>query len=392
MLKTFKDLDLKGKRVLLRADLNLPVKEGRIQDDTRLQALLPSLQLLLGKGAKIVIMTHFGRPKGKAVEALRVDIIAEALSEALGKAVLKLDECIGAEVEKAVAAMQESELVLLENTRFYPGEKENDAEFAQSLAALADVFVNDAFGAIHRAHASTLGVTEHLPSYAGLLLEKEVNALSGLLSSPKKPVCLLVGGAKIDTKIGILQRFLEIADHFLIGGALANTFLAAEGYEVGTSLYQEDKLEVARDFLLSAEVKREEVYLPTDVIVADKISASAQRLDVKLEGVGSDMKILDIGKLTIENFISVIQNAGTIIWNGPMGLYEFPAFAEGTRAIAQAVAESSAETVVGGGDSIDAIKHFGFSAEQFSHISTGGGAMLEFLEGKELPGLKPLLA
>jgi phosphoglycerate kinase len=335
-------------------------------------------------------MTHVGRPKGEVVEELKTDVLAEALELALMRAVAKVDACVGEAVEAAVESLEEGDVLLLENTRFYAEEKKNDDEFAKQLASLADLFVNDAFGTAHRAHASTEGVTKHLPSYAGLLMQKEVEVLSKTLEAPKQPVCLLVGGAKIDTKIGILERFLDVADYFLIGGALANTFLAAEGFDVGDSLYQEDKMEVAREFLLSAESKREFVYLPLDVVVADEISNDAEALDVKPEGVEMGMKILDIGQLTVETFKKCIAEAGTIIWNGPMGLYEFGPFENGTKEIVKALAEANAEVVVGGGDSIDALKNYGYTEKDFSHISTGGGAMLEFLEGKELPALAAL--
>jgi phosphoglycerate kinase len=391
-LNTIHDLDLKGKRVLLRADLNVPLKDGEVQDDTRIQAVLPTIKYCLDQGAKLVIMTHLGRPKGEIVEKLRTDVISKALEGALDIAVAKVDGCTEDFVVAASEALEEGEILLLENTRFYTEEKKNDPEFSKKLAALADIFVNDAFGAAHRAHASTHGVTEHLPSYAGLLMEREVEVLTKVLDGPKQPVCLIVGGAKIDTKIGILKRFLDIADYFLIGGALANTFLAAEGFNVGESLYQEDKIEVARDFLLSAESKREYVYLPLDVIVADEVSKDAEALDVLPEGVEGDMKILDLGALTIETFKKSIAEAGTIIWNGPMGLYEFKQFETATREVIKAIVESDANSIVGGGDSIDAIKKFGYTSKDFNHISTGGGAMLELLEGKELPALEVLKA
>ncbi len=390
-LRTLHDADLDGKRVLVRADLNVPIKDGVIQDDTRIQACLPTLNYLLERGCSVIVMTHFGRPKGQVMPEMRVDGIGVALSEALGREVKKLDDCVGSEVEVAVAAMKAGDVILLENTRFHAEEKENGEEFSKALAGLAEVYVNDAFGTIHRAHASTVGVAKILPAYAGLLVEREVEVLSSVLTEPKKPVCLVMGGAKIDTKIGILQKFLNRADYFLIGGALANTFLAAEGYEVGNSLYQEDKLDVARDFLLSAESKREYVYLPSDVVVSDKVSADSEALDMRLEGVGEEMMILDIGVLTAETFAKCIREAGTILWNGPMGLYEFPGFANGTKVVAEAIAESEATSIVGGGDSIDAINKLGIPSEKFTHISTGGGAMLEFLEGKTLPGVEVLL-
>lgn len=391
-LRTLDQADLNGKRVLIRLDLNVPMNDGVIQDDTRIQAALPTLKHCLDKGARLILMTHLGRPKGEIVEGLKTDVLAEALEAALMRPVSKVDSCVGEVAESAVASLEDGEVLLLENTRFFPEEKKNDDDFAKQLALLADLYVNDAFGAAHRAHASTEGVTKHLPSYAGLLMANEAEVLSKALDAPKEPVCLLVGGAKIDTKIGLLERFLDIADYFLIGGALANTFLAAEGFDVGDSLFQEDKIEVAQQFLLSAESKREFVYLPLDVVVADKIANDAAALDVKPEGVELGMKILDIGALTVETFKKCIAEAGTIIWNGPMGLYEFSPFENGTKEIVKALAESDAEVIVGGGDSIDALKKFGYSEKDFRHISTGGGAMLEFLEGKELPALSALKA
>jgi phosphoglycerate kinase len=366
-MKTLKDADLKGKRVLVRADLNVPMKDGVIQDDTRLQAVLPTLKYLLEQGCDVTVMTHLGRPGGKVVEKLRVKPVSEALNKLLG-----------------------TEVKMLENTRFNPGEKENDPEFAKKLAGHGDVFVNDAFGTIHRAHASTVGVTEYLPSFAGLLVEKEVEVLSGILKNPAKPICLVIGGAKIDTKIGLLQKFVDMADYFLIGGALANTFLAAKGYQVGKSLYQEDKVDTAREFLMAAEAKSKEVYLPADFVVSEEISSEAVAENVYLDEVEPEMRILDLGNATRKIFVSKIGEAGTIIWNGPMGMHEYPQFADGTKDAAEAIAESDATSVVGGGDSIDAINKFGIDKKKFSHISTGGGAMLEFLEGKELPGLEAL--
>lgn len=389
-LKTLKDASLDGKRVLVRADLNVPIKDGHVQDDTRIKAFLPTLQYLIDHGCRVIVMTHLGRPKGAFNAEFKVDAVGEALSKVLGKKVHKLDECIGEEVEKAVSEMQSGEVILLENTRFHAEEEANDEAFSKALSGLADVFVSDGFGTVHRAHASTVGVAKFLPAYAGFLVEREVEVLSGVLENAKKPVCLVIGGAKIDTKIGVLQKFLNIADYFLIGGALANTFLASEGYEIGKSLFQEDKIDVAREFLLSSESKREYVYLPIDVVAADEVSADAEAVDLKVDGVTSGMNILDIGKMTVELFVKCIAEAGTIIWNGPMGLYEFPQFANGTEQIAKAIANSPATTVVGGGDSSDAINNFNIPEEKFTHISTGGGAMLEFLEGKVLPGIEVL--
>ncbi|MBT4384284.1 phosphoglycerate kinase [Candidatus Peregrinibacteria bacterium] len=388
MLKTISSLDFEGQKVLLRLDLNAPISNGQIQDDTRLQAALPTIKFLSENGAKVLILTHLGRPKGEIVESLRVDIIASALSKLLSKDVNKLDDCVDEVVKKQIDEMDFGDIVLLENTRFHPEEKLNDPEFSKELASLADIFVNDAFGVVHRSHASTLGVTEHLPSYAGFLLEKEIEVLSDILKAPQTPVCLIMGGAKIDTKIGVLEKFLDKADSFLIGGALANTFIAAKGFEVGTSLFQEDKVDVAKDFMSKCEA----TFIPVDFVVSEEISKDAVARNLLQNEATSNDKILDIGPKTIDVFLEKIASAKTIIWNGPMGLYEFDQFAKGTLAIAQAVADSDAISVVGGGDSIDAIKNFNIPLDAFTHVSTGGGAMLEFLEGKPLPALQALMS
>jgi len=392
-LRTLAQADLHEKRVLLRLDLNVPIKDGRITDESRITASLPTLQALLKEKARIIVLTHLGRPDGKVCEDLRSALLQPALEKALGQKIQVSQDCIGSEAQKAAEALQAGEILLLENTRFYSEEEANDTEFARALAALGDVYVNDAFGAIHRAHASTEGVAHFLPSYAGLLLEKEVTHLSRAMQGAEAPVCLIVGGAKIDTKIGILENFVDKADTFLIGGGLANTFLAAEGYNIGASLFQADKIAVAQDFLLEAESKREFVYLPLDVRVADEVKDGVPALNLALEDVEGEMKILDLGAKSIEVFCKAIAEAKTIIWNGPMGLYELSAFSEGTRAIAHAIAarKGSALTLLGGGDTLDAIKAFGLDEQDFTHLSTGGGAMLEYLEGKELPGLKPLI-
>lgn len=389
-LKTLENVALEGKTVLLRTDFNVPLQDGVVQDQTRLRESLPTLRLLLEKGAKVVIATHLGRPKGQVVEGLRLDAVAAALSALLGKPVAKLNDCIGAEVEAAVAAAPYSSVILLENLRFHPEEEANDAAFAAALAAGKDLYVSDAFGTVHRAHASTVGVTKLLPSYAGLLVQKEVEVLSGILENPKKPLALVVGGAKVDTKIGILEKFLNIADVFVIGGALANTFLAAQGYAVGSSLFEADKVEVAKQFLAAASGKT--VLLPTDVVIAADLTPGLPVQEISISAVPADQKILDLGAATRKAFADGLSGVQTILWNGPMGLYEQDAFAAGTRDLALAIAELPAVKVLGGGDTIDALAHFGIPTEKFTHISTGGGAMLEFLEGKMLPGVEVLLA
>ena len=386
--RTLSEAPVEGKTVLLRTDFNVPVKEGKVQDDTRLQESLPTIQDLVRRGAKVVIVTHLGRPKG-VTEELRLDLVGAALSELLGKPVKKLSDCVGPDVKVALAAMVPGDIVLLENVRFHPEEEANDPAFAKALAEGCDLFVNDAFGTIHRAHASTVGVAAYLPAYAGLLVAKEVEVLSGILEHPEAPVALVMGGAKIDTKIGILEKFLSIADTFIIGGALANTFLAAQGHSVGSSLCEADKVEIAKKFLVAA--KNKAVLLPVDAVVASDVAMGLPFQEVSVDAVPADQKILDIGSKTIALYAEALAKSKTILWNGPMGLYENPAFENGTRGVAEAIAASSAVKVLGGGDSIDAVNHFGIPHEKFTHISTGGGAMLEFLEGKMLPGVQVLL-
>lgn len=370
---TLKSVDLHGKKVLLRCDLNVPLsKDGKIQDDTRILESLPTIKYLLEKGAKVIILTHLGRPDGKVLENLRVDVIGDRLSELLGFKVIKLNDCIGSDVGVELGTMAGSNVYLLENTRFHPEEEANDPEFAKEIASFGDIFVNDAFGTVHRAHASTAGIAAYLPSCAGLLLEKEITVMTNLLAMPKKPVCLIAGGAKIASKIGVLNNFLPIADFFLIGGALANTFLAANGQDVGSSLFEKDKIPVALKFLQDAAAQNKKVILPVDTVTAD-------------------MKILDLGVKSVENFIGALKSCATVIWNGPLGLYEEPQFENGTKQIAQFVSGMNALTIIGGGDTIDAIKKFNISLDKFTHVSTGGGAMLEFLEGKELPGIQALI-
>lgn len=385
-LKTLKNADLNSKRVLLRTDFNVPIQNGEVQDKTRLEESLATLQYLRDRGAKTIIVTHLGRPDGQVKEELRLDLVANELSKLLNQPVTKLSDSIGLDVEVAVNALQAGDFILLENVRFHKEEEENDKNFAAELAKLADVYVNDAFGTAHRAHASTEGVAHLLPAYAGLLMEKEVTALSKLMESPEHPVCLIAGGAKIDTKIGVLEKFLTIADTFVIGGALANTFLAAQGYSVGKSLCEPDKIDVAKHFLEQAKGKT--VLLQPDAVTAQNPDSEAHTHAVS--EIPADEMILDLGPQTLALFTETLKSMKTVIWNGPMGLYEKPAFEAGTKAIAQALSGLHATTVVGGGDSIDAIHHFGIDTSKFTHISTGGGAMLEFLQGKPLPGVQVL--
>ena len=390
-LKTLHDLDPKGKRVLLRVDFNVPIDDnGDVTDDTRIREAVPTIKHLVERGARVIVMSHMGRPKGKVMDDLRLDKVARKLSDIIAMPVKKVHECIGEGVKYMVGTMKDGEILVLENTRFYHGEEMNDREFTSQIAALGDVFVSDAFGTVHRAHATTVGLADFLPAYAGLLLEREIEVLSALLESPKRPIVLIMGGAKIDTKIGVLKNFIGKADAFLIGGGLANTFLHAAGHNVGKSLCEFDKADIAREIMLSAEKAQEKFILPSDSIVASEISEVAETIHVPVHDIDGDMKIFDIGEKSIERFCEVIKTAGTVIWNGPVGLYEYSPFANGTCKIAQAVADCKGVTILGGGDTIDAINKFGIPKESFTHISTGGGAMLEFLEGKELPGVKIL--
>lgn len=388
-IRSLKKAALTKKRVLIRVDFNVPVENGQILDDSRIVATLPTLKYLLAKKAKIVIMSHLGRPDGKKVKDLKMDPVAKHLSKLLKKPVTKMDECVGAKVEKTVSQMKPGDIVFLENTRFYKEEEKCDAKFSKKLASLGDVYVVDSFGTAHRAHASTYGVAKYLPAYAGLLMEKEVKTLTELMKKTVHPLTIIIGGAKIDTKIGLITNFLPTADYFLIGGGLANTFLAAEGYDIGKSLYEKDKVSVAQEIMLAAEVLQDKFVIPTDAIVADEISDTAEILDLPVEDVMGEMKILDVGKKTLIKFVEAIKKSKTVVWNGPVGLFEKKPFGNGTKVIAQILANAkNCKTIIGGGDTVDALKHFGISEKKFTHVSTGGGAMLEFLEGNKLPGVE----
>lgn len=392
-LKTLQDAEVQGKTVLLRVDYNVPLENGKITNDTRIKESLPTIQYLLKEGAKLIIMSHLGRPKGEVKEKLRLNPIAERLSTLIKHPVIKVDSCVGEEVEQAVSALNAGDILMLENTRFHAEEKKNEFMFSKTLASYADIFVSDAFGTVHRAHASTVGVAEHIPAYAGFLVEREIEALSPLLHEPAKPLVLVMGGAKIDTKIGVMKNYLDKADKILVGGGIANTFIKARGFDVGKSLCQEDKLEIAQEILL--ETRKEgatcEIVMPEDVIVADEISDDAITADAKLTGIEGEMMILDVGDESLKKYMNILEGAKTVIWNGPIGLYEKQPFANGTKCIAEKIANIDAKTYLGGGDTIDAINRFGQVKESFTHVSTGGGAMLEFLEGKELPGIKVLM-
>jgi len=387
MKKTIRDIEVEGKRVLVRVDFNVPLAESRVADDTRISAALPTIHYLLEHGAKVILMSHLGRPKGRVVDGLRLDPVAECLAELLGRPVRKLDDCVGPEVEAVVAGMQPGDVILLENTRFYAEDESNDPDFAKRLAALGDIFVNDAFGAAHRAHASTVGVAEHLPSVAGFLMEKELTFLGQALTAPEHPFVAILGGAKVSDKIGVIDNLLTKVDALLIGGGMANTFLKAQSYEIGQSLMEDESLDVARKML---ERAGDRLALPVDVVVADRFDAEAKSKVVPVDQVPQDWRILDIGPETVDLFKQRLAGAKTVVWNGPMGVFEFPRFAAGTEAIARILADLEATTIIGGGDSVAAVEQAGL-ADKMTHISTGGGASLEFLEGKELPGVAALL-
>lgn len=384
-LRTIENLSARGKRILMRVDYNIPFdQDGEISDDSRIRESLETIQLLLQKGGKIILISHLGRPEGKIVEALRLNKVAKCLENLLKKTIRKLDESIGEKVQEQVEQMREGDIILLENIRFHEEEEKNDPKFVQQLAALGDIFVNDGFGVSHRAHASSYGLGTILPAYAGLLIEKEVQALSKLLDTSEKPFTLILGGAKIKDKLGILENFIGKADHFLIGGGIANTFLHAQGVSIGQSLCEKDMAEKAK------KIFQKNFEIPSDVVIAKEPSNEAKTKIVSSKKIPDDTKIFDIGPETIKKFTDIIHASKTIFWNGPMGLTEFTPFQNGTREIAKAIAETDCTSVIGGGDSSEIIKQLGFSEEQFTHISTGGGASLEFLSGKELPGIKIL--
>lgn len=388
---TIWDVDIKGKKVLMRVDFNVPLDEGlSITDDTRIQAALPTIEYTLGKGGKVILMSHLGRPKGKVVGSLSLKPVARRLSELLGQEVKMAPDCVGEEVEAMAQSLKEGEVLLLENLRFHREEEKNDPDFSKRLARLGEVYVNDAFGTAHRAHASTFGVTQFLsPRVAGFLMEKEIKYLGGVLESPQRPFLAILGGAKVSDKIGVITNFLERVDSLLIGGAMAYTFLKAQGIEVGNSLVEEDKLGEAKNIMAEARDKKVKFLLPLDHVVGDKFDPHASSKLVGERDIPPGWWALDIGPETIKAFGEEIKKARTILWNGPMGVFEWDNFSRGTESIAGFLASSSAVTIIGGGDSVAAVKKWGLE-DKMTHISTGGGASLEFLEGKELPGIKAL--
>jgi len=380
--KTVRDIDVKGKKVFVRVDFNVPVKDGVVGDDTRIRAALPTIQYLLDQGAAVILASHLGRPKGGPDPKYSLKPVADYLANLLGKPVVFAEDCIGPVAEAAAAALKPGEVLVLENTRFHPEEEKNDEGMSKALAKLADIYVNDAFGTAHRAHASTAGIAAYLPAVAGFLLEKEIKYLGQAIDDPKRPFVAILGGAKISDKIGVIKNLLKKADTILIGGGMANTFFKAQGYPMADSLVEEEALETARQLLAEGKDK---IRLPVDVVIADKFDAEAQSRVMPVGAVPDGWRILDIGPETVDSYSKVINGAGTIVWNGPMGVFEFPRFAEGTYGIAKAVASSGAISVIGGGESVAAINQSGL-ADQIPHISTGGGASLEMLDGLGLPG------
>lgn len=389
MKKTVRDIDVSGRRVLVRCDFNVPMEGGRITDDRRIRESLPTIRYLLERGARVILASHFGRPKGRADQVFSLAPVGERIGTLLERPIPLLPDCVGPAVEDAVARMVAGDAVLLENLRFHPEEEANDPGFAARLAALADLYVNDAFGTAHRAHASTVGVAAHLPAVAGLLLEKELAHLGQALDSPVRPFVAILGGKKVSDKIGVIQRLLDRADTLLVGGGMSYTFLRAQGREIGASICEQDSLGLAADLLAEAARRGVGFELPVDVVAATAVEAGADHQVVDAAAIPPGWAGVDIGPRTAARFAGIVRGAGTVLWNGPMGVFEIPAFAGGTRAVAEAMADSSAVTVVGGGDTAAAVEAFGL-AGRMTHISTGGGASLEFLEGRELPGIAVL--
>lgn len=384
--RSIRSADVAGKHVLVRVDFNVPLNDGTITDDTRIRAALPTIQWLIDHDAKVILASHLGRPRGKVVDELRMAPVAAHLSTLLDRPVGAMTSISDSSVTTTVDDMENGDVILLENLRFDPGEEANDSDFARTLAELADIYVNDAFGTSHRAHASTEGVANHIPAYLGLLMEHEIETLTRLLHDPEHPFIAIIGGAKVSDKIGILEHLIDRVDAILVGGGMANTFLKADGKDVGISLLEEDQIDTASAIMERARDHEVDLLLPTDVVVAESIEADRGQT-VPADDVPADQAILDIGSETASAFAGVIANAKTVLWNGPLGVAERPPFAVGTRRVAEAVAMSDGFTVIGGGDSIAAIEQIGL-ATHIDHVSTGGGASLEFLEGKELPGIR----
>lgn len=385
--KTIADIDLKGKKALVRVDFNVPIKDGKVSDDTRIQAAMPTIKYLLDQGAALILCSHLGRPKEGPDPQFSMKPVADHLSKLLGKPVAFAEDCIGPVAEKAAKALKPGDVLVLENTRFHKEETKNDEAMSKQLASLADIYVNDAFGSAHRAHSSTEGVAHILPAVAGFLMEKEIQYLGGAISNPKRPFIAILGGAKISDKIGVIRNLLTKADSVLIGGGMANTFFKAQGYPVGDSLVEDEALDTARELLQQSSGK---LRLPVDVVIANSMEPNAEIKTISMGPVPDGWRILDVGPETVSAFAKVIAGAGTVVWNGPMGVFEDPRFAKGTFELAKSVAESKATSIIGGGDSVSAVNKAGL-ADKITHISTGGGASLEMLEGLTLPGVAALL-
>ena len=390
VLNTIREADLKNKRVLIRVDFNVPLKDGKVTDATRIVAALPTIKYILDQpGTSLVVMSHFGRPKGKKNPDFSMIPVGKKFEELLGRKVKVASDVIGPEVKKEVEALKPGEVLLLENCRFYPDEEENNPSFAKELASFGDIYVNDAFGTAHRAHASTEGVAHYLPAYAGFLIEKEVKFMAPLLENPEKPFVAIIGGSKVSSKISVLESLVKTCNTIVIGGGMAYTFLKVQGHSIGKSLVEDDFLDTAKNFLAAAKAKKVNVILPVDHICAEAFAEDARPVAVDSVDIPENLMGMDIGPKTTKLIVDALSDAKSVVWNGPMGVFEFASFAKGTEAVAKALAASKAITVVGGGDSVAAINKFGL-ADKISHVSTGGGASLEFLEGKTLPGIKAL--
>jgi phosphoglycerate kinase len=391
MKKSVRDIDVSGKRVLMRVDFNVPFdRNGDIADDSRIRAALPTIHYLQEHGAAIILASHLGRPDGRVVESLRLTPVAQRLSTLLGRDVQTTDDCVGPEVEATAAALQPGEVLLLENLRFHPEEEKNDAAFARQLASLGDLYVNDAFGTAHRAHASTAGVAAYLPAVAGFLMLKEIEELGNLLTNPERPLAGILGGAKISSKLGVLRNLVNKVDCLILGGGMASTFLKAQGLAVGDSLVEDDQLEAAHDIIDLADNRGVPLLLPTDVVVADAFSAEAEHHTVSVNSIAQGWRIMDIGPDSLDTYRDALSDCKTVFWNGPVGVAEFPAFAEGSLALAMELADLDARVVIGGGETAALVEQAGLQ-DRYSHVSTGGGASLEFVEGRTLPGVEALL-
>ncbi len=388
--KSIEDVAVTGKKVLVRCDFNVPLDENKhITDENRINGAMPTIQYLAGQGAKVILCSHLGRPKGEVNMKYSLKPVADRLSEKLGKEVKLAPDCVGPEVKKMTEEMKNGDVILLENVRFHKEEEKNDPAFAKEMASVADLFVNDAFGTAHRAHASTAGVADYLPAVCGYLIQKEIDIMGKALSDPQRPFVAILGGAKVSDKIGVIENLLDKVDSLIIGGGMAYTFFKAKGYQIGTSICEDEKIDLAKELMAKAEAKGVKLVLPVDNKVAKEFNNDAEQKTVPSEAIEEGWMGMDIGEKSVALFSDVIKNAKTVIWNGPMGVFEFSNFAEGTRAVAKAVAEADAITIIGGGDSVAAVKQLGFG-DKMTHISTGGGASLEFLEGKVLPGIDVL--